>query len=177
MFHKPPFSLNQTPDHDPKLGGNHPQVMANLAGEQIEVDIKLRDLLERINQTELVSTMSCQYNRFGWTVVSVMAQPFMRLLDRLRRQHIKVFGPGVCDKSLWSSMAHIDDDLFYYGGKICFVLSSVDQFDGHEFSDDPADEDSALHLTLYMLPSNVDLFIEQWDRLFSPVETFEETSN
>ena len=82
------------PDFDINEAKNHEQVQTNLANYQIDIDIKLSPLLERINSgfDYPITDMSCQHGWFGQAGINFTYPGFFRFYHKVRNQYIARYG-------------------------------------------------------------------------------------
>ena len=80
-------SLKRIDDFNSEKTKNHPQVKANLGGFEFEVDKGLKDILEKINKMSSgpITTMSCQYNCLGLSVICINYLFFANMMNIIRK--------------------------------------------------------------------------------------------
>lgn len=157
----------------------------------MEVDEKLKEVLERLNGTSLgmVTSMSCQYDWGGYSSISFRPSEVLSLTYLMRRKHIEKYGAAstYAEESLYSAIAHNNGFIYYdmigcgekyedlaCGGKPYFLPSqSICTFKTQLFETDVWDDEkkeggTALYYGTLMLihPKLIDHFVLLWDKLF-----------
>ena len=164
-------------DFDKELTGNHQQVLAKLGDRDVEVDVKLKELLERINKPlGLITKMSCQYNLSGYATISFDYLSFYRLLELMRTKHFEKYEnfTEYCPESLWCAIAMNNDTIFskIIGDLreecfeeylcICHFKAIVGEYSGME----DCDFRSLISIGMFIHPKLIDHFVELWDKFF-----------
>lgn len=176
------YGWNKAFDFDiDKAHCSHNPTPAILAGQEILVDEKLKDMLERINSTELgmITFMSCQYNTFGFAGISFSYIGFYHLMEFLRTKHIEKYNnTEYKPDSLYSAIAHLNGDKFF----TMIGNTNMSQFTYHDtmiakFNASVGEVDTEtesvmnIFITMQIHPKLINYFVELWDKLIVPTKT------
>jgi len=158
------ISIQRASDFDIKKTGNHPQIKAL---HEIEVDIKLKELINRLNSWGLITTHSCQYNALGYATIDFFYGKFHALMNIIRNQHLRKYKDYDKD-SLWTAIAYWNGsrDKFHEGTlHICQFKCHVTESCGYD-PDEKAFEWQNIKIEMLIHPENIDKFVILWDELF-----------
>ena len=179
------YALVKAHDFDPTLGGNHQQVTVTLAGHKFDVDVKLKDMLERLNSTSLglITSMSCQYDFGGYSSIDIIPTALVELLALMRNKHIEKYGSAstYAEKSLYSAIMHgngfkyyemighknIDDNSTYFFASTSICVFKTQLFETDNWDDEKKEMGTILyyHTLMHIHPKLVDYFVLLWDEL------------
>ena len=150
-------------DFDHKKTGNHIQVNAWLNGYSVKVDIKLKDILERLNRDNIITITSCQYDLLGYTNISFGYIDFYNLLEKIRLKHILKYGDlsNYKEDSLWCAIA-MNNCEKYCWKEICQFTTLVGEYEGYENES----FDKCIRIQMRIYPTDVAEFVKLWDLLF-----------
>jgi hypothetical protein len=160
------LSIQRASDFDLEKLGNHPQVKAQ---HEIEVDLKLKELINRLNSWCLITTHSCQYNFLGYATIDLYYGKFQALMNIIRNQHLRKYGNEYHLDSLWSAIAHWNGtrEQFHEGTlNICKFKCHVTEPCSSD-PDEKAFDWQNIRIEMLIHPDNINKFVTLWDNLFN----------
>ena len=150
-------------NYDPDKLAPHDQVISNLGGNEVKVDKELKGILERLNNSKLITTMSCQYNNLGYTSIQFSYCGFYYIMEKIRERHLQKYNNTKIyyKDSLWCAIA-MKNENYYYWNNICKFSTYMGEFD------EPKKQPfyKCIDIDMYINPSHVSIFIELCDKLF-----------
>ena len=155
--------ISQAHNYDPSKLAPHPQVTASLYRSTIEVDEKLKEILERLNYDNLITLSSCQYNNLGYSSISFDYFEFYRLMIHIRVKHYQKYGNAedYHQDSLWCAIAMNNDDTYWWNS-LCRFTTLVGEYDEGE----KGAFDGNISVSMHIYPEHVGVFVKLWDQLF-----------
>ena len=163
------LQIPQAGDFDPLKGKNHIQTKTTICGRVIEIDDEIVDLISKINagQTYPLTTMSCQYNRWGYIGITFDISGFLFWMKTLEERHVEKYkyDPNVTGRQEYE---YHDDCIFcaitmnnpeYDFGTICTFKMDASVFCGSNKYE--------CSVTVLLHPKHKKQFMEKYDALFS----------